>query len=74
MYVEFQYENDETVGTILKFTSRDGKCTEKGVMVILVFTSTEIGSILLQMRYKYRILMKVMLLLRGILRGYLWFM
>jgi hypothetical protein len=38
-------------------------------MIILVFSSTEIDSILLQMRYKYKTLMKVMLLLRGI--GYL---
>lgn len=46
-----------------------GKCTEIGVMVILVFTSTEIDSILLQVRSKYKILMKVVLLLTGI--GYL---
>lgn len=48
---------------------RLGKCTEIGVMVILVFTSTEVDSILLQVRSKYKILMKVVLLPRGI--GYL---
>jgi hypothetical protein len=48
---------------------RLGKCTEIGVMVILVFTSTEVDSILLQVRCKYKLLMKVVLLLRGI--GYL---
>lgn len=46
-----------------------GKCTEIGVMVIPVFTSTEVDSILLQVRSEYKILMKAVLLLRGI--GYL---